>query len=430
MIKRILCLGLSMLMIVTIMATFTSAAPVGASTTSEEGIQMIKDFEGFSANPIFDSGTQWTIGYGNVCNPANYPNGITQSQADALLRSALVDFEESINRYTAKYNIILSQQQFDAIASITYNLGISWINSSYRFWTMLREGIEQYTDNQIASAIGVWSHVGTTVSTGVLQRRIAEIRVFLYGDYEGTSSPNFKYLIFNGNGGSIDTDVMLYRENEAYGELTGATKSGSYFAGWFTTDNTQIREDSIADANRTLSARWSSTPVATSEPSGIFSDVQTTDWFYKYVIELSEKGIVSGFQDRTFRPQNTVTAGQALSLITLAAGYSEAAPTSVHWASGYLSFAEESGFLDVNAVSNLDETISRELVAKVAAKALDLQPSISPTPFADCDDAYITALYEAGVIVGNVNPTTGARTFKPQSSITRAEIAVIVWTMS
>ena len=158
-------------------------------------------------------GGQWSIGYGSAGNPADYPNGISEPEADVLLKESLEYFEDVINQWLADRGVTLEQHEFDALVSITYNLGPAWIQSSYRFWSMLGNGIAGYSENQIASALGVWCHVGSSVSTGLLQRRITEIRLFFYSDYQGTASPDFQYLIFDGNGGSVDIDVMLYREN-------------------------------------------------------------------------------------------------------------------------------------------------------------------------------------------------------------------------
>ena len=51
----------------------------------------------------------------------------------------------------------------------------------------------QYTHNELASAMGIWCHVtdksGTAIHDGLIARRILEIKLFLYGDYSGSSSP-------------------------------------------------------------------------------------------------------------------------------------------------------------------------------------------------------------------------------------------------
>ena len=56
--------------------------------TSEACIQLIKDFEGFAKYPVKDY-TQYSVGYGTACGEDDYPNGITEEEADALLREHL-----------------------------------------------------------------------------------------------------------------------------------------------------------------------------------------------------------------------------------------------------------------------------------------------------------------------------------------------------
>lgn len=431
--KRILSWLLCLTLIVTILPVFSFAAEdgTGSMKVSEAGLDMIKHFEGFSPYPYQD-GTQWTIGYGIACDPTEYPNGISEDNAEALLRDTVGYFEDSVTRYTNSYGISLEQHQFDALVSITYNLGVAWINSSYRFWSMLRSGLDQYTDNQIASAIGVWCHVGSSVNTSILQRRITEIRVLLYGDYTLTESPNFCYLLFNGNGGSISTDVMLYRENEAYTEFPTAERNGYYFDGWYTAreGGHRINSQDLAVSNQTVYARWSTEPVSVpaAQPDGMFSDVKSTDWFYSYVTELSEAGIISGYSDGTYRPGGTVTVGQALKLVLLAAGYGEQATVSSHWASGYADLALEGSLMQAWELENLDASISRLQIARLAAGAMGLDSSTASSPFADTDDGAVIALNQAGILEGSLDGE-GNRMFYPEQSIRRSELAKIVWMM-
>ena len=58
----------------------------------------------------------------------------------------------------------------------------------------------------------------------------------------------------------------------------------------------------------TLSAALLFCPAAQAEENR-FTDVSETDWFYPYVMDLSEKKVINGYPDGTFQPQNTVTAG-------------------------------------------------------------------------------------------------------------------------
>ncbi len=93
--------------------------------TSQKGIDLILSFEGFSAKPYLDSAGIPTIGYGNTY----YPGGkkvtmrdpaITREKGVELFSSVLPTYEKIVN---AKVKIPLTQNQFDALVSHTYNTG-------------------------------------------------------------------------------------------------------------------------------------------------------------------------------------------------------------------------------------------------------------------------------------------------------------------
>ena len=114
-----------------------------------------------------------------------------------------------------------------------------------------------------------------------------------------------------------------------------------------------------------------------------FSDVPANAWYYQNVTELAAAGVVSGYPDGSFRPDGSVTVGEALKLVFLAAGYSERAATGTHWASGYASLATSTGMLTSTEVKNLDASASRLLITKLAAQALGVTQSAAVSPFAD-----------------------------------------------
>ena len=158
-----------------------------------------------------------------------------------------------------------------------------------------------------------------------------------------------------------------------------------------------------------------------------FTDMTSSTWCYKYVTELSDAKVIDGYTDGTFRPNNTVTYGQALKLIMLVAGYSAQAQTGSHPFSGYLSRAQKDGL--VSGSINLDAPITRLAVAQIAAKAMKLSTSglSSVKPFTDTSDPYVQALNAAGIVEGYFS--NGTSTYKPYNTLTRGQISAIVWRM-
>ena len=178
----------------------------------------------------------------------------------------------------------------------------------------------------------------------------------------------------------------------------------------------------------------SGTPIASGklclgvvEEMEDFSDISSSTWCYKYVLELSDADVIDGYSDGTFKPDNQVTYGAALKLIMLAAGYTEQAPVNSNVFSGYLTRAQADGL--VSGSVDLDAPITRLAVSQIAAKAMGLSISnlSSVRPFTDTSDPYVQALNAAGIVEGYFD--NGTSTFKPYNTLTRGQISAIVWRM-
>ena len=158
-----------------------------------------------------------------------------------------------------------------------------------------------------------------------------------------------------------------------------------------------------------------------------FSDISSSTWCYKYVLELSDADVIDGYSDGTFKPDNQVTYGAALKLIMLAAGYTEQAPVNSNVFSGYLARAQADGL--VSGSVDLDAPITRLAVSQIAAKAMGLSINnlSSVRPFTDTSDPYVQALNAAGIVEGYFD--NGTSTFKPYNTLTRGQISAIVWRM-
>lgn len=172
----------------------------------------------------------------------------------------------------------------------------------------------------------------------------------------------------------------------------------------------------------TITGTVSISVTATSSTS--LRDVKTTDWYATYVTDLMAAGVLTGYEDNTFRSTNNVTYGEILKLVMLSTGYSEQSKTGTHWASGYVDRALSDGIISERV--NPDAYADRAAVADIAAKAMKLAPVTGGTsPFTDSANGYARALYNAGIITGYEE--NGRTYYRGANRIERSHIAAIIW---
>ena len=171
----------------------------------------------------------------------------------------LQKFETSLDKFLQDSNLTLTDNQYDALISLTYNIGAGWMKDT-RLSKLLQSG--NYTNNEIASAIGIWCHVKengvTSIHNGLVSRRIAEINVFLYGDYSGSDS-GFCWVKFTSDKGSCERDIAFYETGSTCDPfVTAECDDGDVFAGWYTSDGEELTADMTVWQNLTVTARWQS----------------------------------------------------------------------------------------------------------------------------------------------------------------------------
>lgn len=143
--------------------------------TSEKGIALIKEFEGCRLTAYQDSVGVWTIGYGWTQpvdgKPVRAGMTIKQETAERLLKTGLVSYESDVSRLV---KVGLTQGQFDALVSFTYNLGSRSLSTS----TLLRKlNAGDYAG--AANEFLRWNKAGGKVLNGLTRRREAERALFL-----------------------------------------------------------------------------------------------------------------------------------------------------------------------------------------------------------------------------------------------------------
>lgn len=150
--------------------------------TSENGLKLIQEFESFVNAPYLDSARVWTIGYGSTY----YPNGkpvtgrdkpITREYAETIQRNVISkDFEPVINELLEKEiaSGFVNQNMYDAIISLTYNIGVNGFKRS-SVLKLLKQGDKENAGN----AFLLWNKSGGKVLRGLIKRREKERQLFL-----------------------------------------------------------------------------------------------------------------------------------------------------------------------------------------------------------------------------------------------------------
>ena len=155
-----------------------------------------------------------------------------------------------------------------------------------------------------------------------------------------------------------------------------------------------------------------------------FADVKASSWFGKYVIDLYNDGIIAGTSATTYAPSDTLTWGAALKLLLVSKGELKAEDaTGADWLKNTMAKAAELGLVAEDADGKA--AISRLAFCQTAAKLYKLEESKTESPFTDCTDGYVMALVDAKVIDG-----MSENTFAPDSSLTRAQIAKILYQLN
>lgn len=137
--------------------------------TSEEGKALIKKFEGCELEAYQCSANVWTIGYGHT-EGVKEGDTITQEEAEDMLAKDLSIYETYVED---AIHVPLEQQQFDALVSWTYNLGVGNLHSS-----TMRRVLNEGKYDRVPSEMARWNKANGEVLEGLERRRKAEGLLF------------------------------------------------------------------------------------------------------------------------------------------------------------------------------------------------------------------------------------------------------------
>lgn len=145
-------------------------------TPSKNCIDLIKKFEGFRSESYQDSVGVWTVGYGSTM----WPDGkkvqpgqrMTIQEAEAVMTWELTRKGKEI--LSGLPTTIINQNQYDALISFAYNMGVGALLKS----TLFRKVKVNPNDETIRAEFGRWINAGGKPLKGLITRRKAEANLY------------------------------------------------------------------------------------------------------------------------------------------------------------------------------------------------------------------------------------------------------------
>ncbi len=170
------------------------------------------------------------------------------------------------------------------------------------------------------------------------------------------------------------------------------------------------------------------------------NDVNLTDiaghWAQKNIEQLAASGVISGYPDGTFKPNNTITRAEFVTILVRAFkldnhGDKAFADTASHWAKDYIACAVASGIVTGYDSDTFgpDDMITREQMAVMVSKAAKLKLSmeteglqfIDSDSISDWAQSAIAAVSRNGIMKGYPD-----NTIQPKGNATRAEAVTVI----
>ena len=142
----------------------------------DSGYKLIQGFEGLSLVPYLCKAKVATIGYGNIF----YPSGIKVTMQDKPISLATASwmFRTIADRFAVDVDKLikanLNQNQFNAITSLAYNIGIAGLAKS----TLLKKVNINPNDPTIVAEFAKWNKAGGKVVNGLTKRRAVEAKLY------------------------------------------------------------------------------------------------------------------------------------------------------------------------------------------------------------------------------------------------------------
>lgn len=282
--KRIVCVLLTLIMLVSLVPATTLTASAASLKTSEAAITIMKKLAIFKSTCYQVPGTnEFRIGYGTICSEKHkttYKNGkvenspdagkhsITQAQADQALRKLILDLDAKVNSFASSNSLTLSQCQHDALVLFTFDVGDSWMSGS----GVVRSAIvSKASTNDLLKAMSDWAS-----DQDDFRRRKIEVNMYKNGIYSDVTPSSFGTVTYNPDAGTIPQNgtgaySVLFDTTKTSAHIPSPTRSGYKFMGWYSAqyDGTLVPSLTGSYNGKTLWAGWQATSVTANNANDL-----------------------------------------------------------------------------------------------------------------------------------------------------------------
>ena len=274
--KRIVCVLLTLIMLVSLVPATALTASAASLKTSEAAITIMKKLAIFKDKCYQVPGTnEFRIGYGTICSEKHkttYKDGkvqdstdagkhsITQAQADQALRKLILDLDAKVNAFASSNSLTLSQCQHDALVLFTFDVGDSWMSGSGVVKSAI---VSKASTNDLLKAMSDWAG-----NQDDFRRRKIEVNMYKNGIYSDVTPSSFGTVTYNPNVGTLPQNgtgaySVLFDTTKTSAHIPSPTRTGFKFIGWYTAKEGGERVPALtASCNgKELWAAWQDTSL-------------------------------------------------------------------------------------------------------------------------------------------------------------------------
>ncbi|MET3696770.1 subtilisin [Bacillus oleivorans] len=371
----------------------------------------------------------------NVMYPAKYPTVIAVSSVDSQLKRSSTSATGYEIEIAAPGDQILSTFPSDVLINGSQSNGYAVMSGTSMAAPFVAAMLALYKEKEPAKTS---AELRTLLQQNALDLGVAgKDNLYGYGLVQGisevTEADGNQVAVTSVVNGKVQMEITANELVQTVTVTRNAQPVKSLAEGTFT-DYVLAGQYQYAFDFQYADGKKVTIPVKVDVPAPKFSDLSMKQWFAPHMVYLYENSILAGTTSTTMKPDSNITRAMAVAIIGRAVGLNgEKRSThfsdvgSNNFASGYIQSAYENGILlgFPDGTFRPDQEVTRAEMAMLVAKAYRLDDA-TPVAFPDVNEK--VSGYEAIYKIANANITSGYLDgeFKPYEPMKRSTFAVFI----